>query len=88
MAIHHAGLLRHDRNVVENLFKEKKIKVICCTSTLAWGINLPANTVIIKGTEIYEPAKGGFTDIDNLDIQQIFGRAGIIVKLRKRKTTV
>lgn len=39
-AVHHAGLLRHDRNLVEKMFKEGIIKVLVCTSTLAWGVNL------------------------------------------------
>lgn len=35
-ATHHAGLLRHDRNLVEKMFKEGVIKVLVCTATLAW----------------------------------------------------
>lgn len=46
--IHHAGMLRHDRTLVENLFSEGFIKVLVCTATLAWGVNLPAHAVIIK----------------------------------------
>jgi activating signal cointegrator complex subunit 3 len=49
--IHHAGMLRSDRNLVEKLFADGHIKVLCCTATLAWGVNLPAHTVIIKGTQ-------------------------------------
>ena len=41
--IHHAGMLRTDRNLVERLFEAKAIKVLCCTATLAWGVNLPAH---------------------------------------------
>ena len=76
MGIHHAGMLRGDRKLTENMFAEGAIKVLCCTATLAWGINLPAHTVIIKGTEIYNPERGGLVDLSILDVQQIFGRAG------------
>ena len=47
-SIHHAGMLRSDRNLVERLFAEGLIKVLVCTATLAWGVNLPAHAVIIK----------------------------------------
>lgn len=45
---HHAGMLRADRNIVENFFSEGLIKVLVCTSTLAWGVNLPAHAVVIR----------------------------------------
>jgi len=32
--------------------------------------------VIIKGTELYDPERGGFVDLGILDVLQIFGRAG------------
>lgn len=76
IAIHHAGMLRSDRTLVEKLFVQGFIKVLCCTATLAWGVNLPAHAVIIKGTEIYNAKQGGFVDIGILDVLQIFGRAG------------
>lgn len=41
--IHHAGMLRSDRTLTERLFESKAIKVLCCTATLAWGVNLPAH---------------------------------------------
>lgn len=37
---HHAGMMREDRNMVEKYFAEGLIKVLVCTSTLAWGVNL------------------------------------------------
>lgn len=49
-AIHHAGLCRSDRTAVEELFGKGLIQVLVSTMTLAWGVNLPAHTVIIKGT--------------------------------------
>ena len=63
MGIHHAGMLRSDRNLVERLFGEGLLKVLCCTATLAWGVNLPAHTVIIKGTQLYDAQKGAFTEL-------------------------
>ncbi|CAG7848419.1 Putative helicase mug81; AltName: Full=Meiotically up-regulated gene 81 protein [Serendipita indica DSM 11827] len=74
--IHHAGMLRSDRNLMERLFESKVIKVLCCTATLAWGVNLPAHGVLIKGTQLYDPSQGKFVDLSVLDVLQIFGRAG------------
>lgn len=51
-------------------------QVLCCTSTLAWGVNLPAHAVIIKGTQVYDSSRGAFMDLSVLDVLQIFGRAG------------
>ena len=74
--VHNAGLMRKDRLIIEDLFKEGKIKVLVCTSTLAWGVNLPAYAVIINGSTYYNHEKGSFDDISILDVLQIFGRAG------------
>lgn len=41
-------MLRQDRNLVERYFAEGHIRVLVCTATLAWGVNLPAHAVIIK----------------------------------------
>ena len=76
LSVHHAGMVRPHRALVEKYFAAGLIKVLCCTATLAWGVNLPAHTVIIKGTQIYDSAKGGFVDVGMLDVMQIFGRAG------------
>ena len=74
--VHHAGMSRSDRNLTERLFKDGAIKVLCCTATLAWGVNLPADCVIIKGTQVYDSKKGGCVDLGISDVIQIFGRAG------------
>ncbi|XP_043498023.1 activating signal cointegrator 1 complex subunit 3 [Polistes fuscatus] len=76
LSVHHAGMLRSDRNLVEKYFSEGLIKVLVCTSTLAWGVNLPAHAVIIRGTEIYDSKHGTYIDLSILDVLQIFGRAG------------
>jgi len=76
MGIHHAGMQRSDRNLIERLFSQGVLKVLCCTATLAWGVNLPAAAVVIKGTQIYSADAGKFVDLGILDVLQIFGRAG------------
>lgn len=74
--IHHAGMTREDRSTVEELFADKQIQVLVCTATLAWGVNLPAHTVIIKGTQIYNPEKGRWVELSSQDVLQMLGRAG------------
>ena len=48
---------RVDRTLVEELFADKHIQVLVSTATLAWGVNLPAHTVIIKGTQVSQSNK-------------------------------
>ncbi|GME81654.1 unnamed protein product [Ambrosiozyma monospora] len=74
--IHHAGMNKQDRSTVEDLFAEGHIKVLVSTATLAWGVNLPAHTVIIKGTSIYSPERGTWVELSPQDILQMLGRAG------------
>ena len=76
VGFHHAGMVRADRNVVEALFRSGDIKMLLATATLAWGVNLPAYAVVIKGTDIYDPNLTDSRDLSILDVQQMFGRAG------------
>jgi pre-mRNA-splicing helicase BRR2 len=75
-AIHHAGMVQEDRELVEDLFADRHVSVLCCTATLAWGVNLPAHAVIIRGTQIYDPSKGRWAELSPLDVLQMLGRAG------------
>ncbi|EDX12805.1 GD19029 [Drosophila simulans] len=76
LAMHHAGMLRADRQMVEKYFVEGHISMLVCTATLAWGVYLPAHAVIIRGTDIYDAKHGSFVDLGILDVLQIFVRAG------------
>ncbi|KAJ9110457.1 hypothetical protein QFC19_001583 [Naganishia cerealis] len=76
IGIHHAGMLRSDRNMIERMFEANCLKVLVCTATLAWGVNLPAHAVVIKGTQVYDSGRGSWVDLSILDVLQIFGRAG------------
>ncbi len=75
-AIHHAGMNRNDRGLVEDLFAAGHIQVLVSTATLAWGVNLPAHAVIIKGTQVYSPEKGKWAELSPQDVLQMLGRAG------------
>ncbi|WFD03560.1 RNA helicase [Malassezia obtusa] len=74
--IHHAGMNRADRQLVEDLFADGHLQVLVSTATLAWGVNLPAHTVIIKGTQIYNPEKSRWCELSPQDMLQMLGRAG------------
>ena len=74
--IHHAGMNRADRTSVEELFAEGMVQVLVCTATLAWGVNLPAHAVIIKGTQVYSPERGSWVELSPQDVLQMLGRAG------------
>ena len=49
VAYHHGGVPADDRALIEDLYKHHNIQVLVATSTLAFGVNLPAHLVIIKG---------------------------------------
>lgn len=75
LAYHHAGLSQTDREAVESLFRSGQISVLCSTSTLAIGVNLPAHLVIIKSTLQYT-SEAGYSEYSDLDVRQMIGRAG------------
>ena len=76
VGMHHAGLVENDRKIVEKLFLDQKIQVLVATSTLAWGVNLPAHMVVVKGTEYFDGKQRKFVDFAITDVLQMVGRAG------------
>ncbi|KAJ2841065.1 activating signal cointegrator 1 complex subunit 3, partial [Coemansia erecta] len=76
IGMHHAGLTENDRKICEQLFYDRKIQVLVATSTLAWGVNLPAHLVILKGTEFFDAKSKGYVDFPITDVLQMIGRAG------------
>jgi replicative superfamily II helicase len=62
--------------IVEELFLHQKIQVLIATATLAWGVNLPAHLVIVKGTEFFDGKLKRYVDFDITDVLQMTGRAG------------
>ena len=92
VAFHHAGLLPKERKAIEDNFRKRIIKVICCTTTLSAGINTPARVVILKDFKKYitsghniknfsgyhENGDGFsyFKSFSGNEVFQILGRAG------------
>ncbi len=75
VAFHHAGLSKSDKDHVEEWFRDGKIQLLFSTSTLAWGVNLPARCVVIRDTKYHDPLEGE-VDMSPLDVLQMLGRAG------------
>lgn len=75
VAFHHAGLRPDQREAVEENFKKNIIKVICCTPTLAAGVNLPARRAIIRDAKRYASGVGAVF-IPASEYKQCAGRAG------------
>ena len=75
VAFHHAGLSSGQRRIIEDSFREGKLKVITATPTLAFGVNLPARWVVISNYRRYEPGYG-YYPISVLEYKQMVGRAG------------
>jgi replicative superfamily II helicase len=67
---HYSGLEKADRHKLEEKFKTGKLRALVATSTLAWGLNMPARRVVILGVH------RGVTEVETYDIWQMAGRAG------------
>lgn len=67
IGVHHAGMNRKYRQVVEILFRKGYLQVVIATGTLALGINMPCRTVLFAGDSIFLTA---------LNFRQCAGRAG------------
>jgi helicase len=75
VAFHHAGLPAAHRRLVEGAFRDRLLKALCTTTTLAAGVNLPARRVIIRDVRRYDPPYGS-RYIPALEYHQMAGRAG------------
>jgi len=75
-AFHHAGLAGEHRSLVEEAFRDRLLKVVCATPTLAAGVNTPARRVIVRDWRRYDGEAGGMAPLDALEVHQMMGRAG------------
>ncbi|ACB97311.1 DEAD/DEAH box helicase [Beijerinckia indica] len=76
-ASHHALLLREERELHESLFRRPEgIKVLFATSTLAQGMNLPSEVVIISGDSRFDPQADKMQKLEAHELLNAAGRAG------------
>ncbi len=76
VAFHNASLTNPERRVVESAFRDRVLKALVATPTLAAGINLPARRVIVRDTSRYDDRLGVQAPIPAMEVQQMLGRAG------------
>lgn len=67
---HNADLDKNERIRLEKAFREGNLRILIATSTLAYGLNLPARRVIVADV------RRGYEDVPIMDIKQMVGRAG------------
>ena len=74
---HNANLLPAERELAENLFRRAGgINALAATATLAQGMNLPADVVLIVGDERFDADTDGFAPLDPHELLNAAGRAG------------
>jgi len=75
-AFHHAGCASEHRSLVEDAFRERLIKVVSATPTLAAGVNTPSRRVVVRDWRRYSGEAGGMQPLSVLEVHQMMGRAG------------
>jgi len=82
IAYHNQNLSWEERNLVETYLKKGEIKIICATTTMVTGINLPSKNVIIPLDKIHNDDEDYThsyrTSITFADIENMGGRAGTL----------
>ncbi|WP_459194324.1 ATP-dependent DNA helicase [Halosimplex sp. J119] len=75
-AFHHAGLASGHRSLVEDAFRDRLVKVVSATPTLAAGVNTPSRRVVVRDWRRYDGTAGGMQPLSVLEVHQMMGRAG------------
>ena len=76
IGIHYGKMPSLVRETVERLFREGKLDYIICTSTLAQGVNLPAQNLFILDPKVRNSDTKAFDSISRAAFWNIVGRAG------------
>lgn len=75
IAFHNADIPKEEREEIEKAFREGRLKVLMATQTLAYGVNMPADRVLILAKFFRKEAEIKSIP-DSLDLLQMEGRAG------------
>lgn len=86
-AVHHGDLLPLERRLTESVFRARRdegsavlgLNVIAATSTIAQGLNLPCDVVVLAGTDrsaVDDPSGNPRTNLRPHEILNALGRAG------------
>lgn len=75
VAYHNSWLHPEQRRAMEESFRARVLKVICCTPTLAMGVSLPARMVLIRNYKFFTLGRGN-EPMPVCWVKQVFGRAG------------
>ena len=74
---HHGQLLKPERMLHESLFKRRDgVDALFATSTLAQGMNLPSDVVLIAGDSRWDVSDDKFKQLDAHELLNAAGRAG------------
>lgn len=79
VAFHNADLTLTQRQGIEQAFRQGEIRVLCTTTTLAMGVNLPADLVLLEAQKYQTPRYGGrpvLGPISRVEFDNMTGRAG------------
>jgi superfamily II DNA/RNA helicase len=71
IAFHYGNIPQIIRGRVEELLRDRKLRFVCCTSTLLQGMNLPAKNIFVE-----DPTKGRGKSMQKGDFWNLVGRAG------------
>ncbi len=72
---HYGRMPQFVRVCVKDLFENRKIDYLCCTSTLLEGVNLPAKNIVL-----FQPKSGRYDPMDKSTVLNLAGRAGRLLK--------
>lgn len=74
VGFHHAGVLPELKELVEQLFGDGLLRLLCATETFAMGLNMPARTVALPRITKFDGR--AHRELTAREFQQMAGRAG------------